>query len=277
MTTYALISAIEGTGKNLNEQKGIVKQKRMFEEEAILCATNWRKNGGWLKNIPIYFFCPTDNGISDLTKKALASLGVTYIEELQPITQSFTSGFLNSPLVGHILEGRLTEDMLVKIDLDMNLIKPLPESWFDEKVTIVGQYDDYCTKQQRIMREGWANPSDTGLVISNRARRFYYFWFMTVKGLLDNPESDPDWLHVREQTGEYYLEEYAVDKMFRDGRIPIKPMQKYQIGEWYTPVKELTDEELNEVYFWHEHIIHDTEYDKFREKIEYTKRMKKIK
>ena len=273
---YALFAAIEGDRKNLNNQKGIVQFDRLFEQEAIECFKQWRKNGGWLKDIPIYVLCPTHNTISDATKSALDELCVKYIEEYHPIVETFTSGFLNIPFVGKLMEDRLEEDVLIKIDLDMNLIQPLPEELVNCGEVVCGQYDDYCTKQQRTLEPGWANPFDTGFMITRKDSGFYNKWFDEVVTILNDPESDPEWLGVREQTGEYYLEEYIVDKLYHADPTVLQPVQKYQIGEWYTPVAELTDDELKSVYFWHEHLISDPAYDKIRQKVEYFNRMKKI-
>jgi hypothetical protein len=167
--------------------------------------------------------------------------------------------------------------VIIKIDLDMNLIQPLPEELVNCGKTVCGQYDDYCTKQQRTLETGWCNPFDTGFMITRKDSGFYNQWWDGVVEILNNPESDPDWLSVREQTGEYYLEEYIVDKLYHEDSTVLQPIQKYQIGEWYTPVNEYTDSELQTVYFWHEHLISDPAYDKIREKVEYFNRMKKIK
>lgn len=272
--TYALITAIEGEEANLNEQKGIIKKRRLFESEAILCFENWRKNGGWLKDCSIYTFCPTNNTISEKTKHRFKELNVTYIEEYQPITETFISGFLNVPLVGMLLEDRLTEDVLIKIDLDMNLIKPLPEELVNGDVLVCGQYDDYCTAQQRTVANGWANPFDTGFTISKRKSGFYKFFFQVLTDTMNNYDSN--WEEVRKVSGDYYLEEYVMDKIYNNNLWPVKPIQRYQIGEWYTPVAKFSDEELKNVYFWHEHIIPDPEYNKVREKVEYFNRMRKI-
>jgi hypothetical protein len=273
---YALIAAIEGDKTNLNNQKNIVKFDRLFEQESIVCFESWRKNGGWLKDIQIYVLCPTKNIISKKTQEKLKQLNVDYIEEYHDIVETFTSGFLNIPYVGMLFEKRLDVDVIIKIDLDMNLIQPLPEELVNTDYVICGQYDDYCTKQQRTLESGWTNPFDTGFMITRKESGFYKKWWNEVYEILKNPESDQEWLKVREQTGEYYLEEYIVDKLFHSDPSILKPIQKYQIGEWYTPVSEFTDEELKNVYFWHEHLISDPAYDKIRQKVEYFNRMRKI-
>lgn len=273
---YALVAAIEGNVRNLNNQKNIVSIERHFEDEAILCFQNWRNNAGWLKDIPIYTLCPTHNTVAEATKQKLSELGVTYIEEYHPITETFTSGFINIPYVGMLFEEKLDVDVLIKIDLDMNIIQPLPEQLVHSDKVVIGQYDDYCTKMQRDLESGWCNPFDTGFMISRKSSGFYREWWKRVNQIMNEGYHDPNWIKVREQTGEYYLEEYVVDAIYHETPDKIQPVQKYQIGEWYTPVKEFMDEELKNVYFWHEHIVHDPKYDKVREKVHYFNRMKKI-
>jgi hypothetical protein len=277
MTSYALITAIEGDKDNLNNQLGIKTVKhRKFESEAIECFSMWRKNAGWLKDITIYAYCPTRNTITDDTKDKLKELGVTYIEKYQPITETFTTGFINVPLVGSILEDEAPEDVFIKIDLDMNIIKPLPEELVNSVATndsvICGQYDDYCTAQQRSTSQHWGNPFDTGFTISRRESKFYTFFYDQVMKTMVS--DDPIWAKVKADSGEYFLEEYVMDKIHNEGAWSVIPIQRYQIGEWYTPVSEFTDEELDQVYFWHEHLDHDPAYDKVREKIEYFKRIR---
>jgi len=274
MTTYALITAIEGDNNNLNQQRGIISQQRLFESEAILCFSAWRKNAGWLNDIPIYAYCPTKNTVSSKTQEEFKKLNVTYIEKYQPVTETFISGFLNVPLVGKILEEELTEDVLIKIDLDMNLIKPLPVDLVNSDVVVCGQYDDYCAAQQRKMNESWGNPFDTGFTISKRDSGFYKFFYEVLMSTMHS--TDPDWEEVRKVSGDYYLEEYVMDKIVYTKLWPVLPVQKYQIGEWYTPVAEFTDEQLKSVYFWHEHILHDPAYNKVREKVEYFNRMRAL-
>jgi hypothetical protein len=269
---YALIAAIEGDRNNLNNDKNIVQFERLYESEAVICFDNWRKNGGWLKDIPIYVLCPTHNTISEDTKVKLAALNVEYIEEYHPIIETFTSGFLNIPYVGKVFEDRLDVDIIIKIDLDMNLIQPLSTELVNCGEVVCGQYDDYSTRLQRTLEDGWTNPFDTGFMITRKDSGFYNKWWAEVDAILNDPESDPEWIKVREQTGEYYLEEYIVDKLFHADPSILRPIQRYQIGEWYTPIKEFTDAELAQVYFWHEHLIPDPAYDKIRQKVEYFNR-----
>jgi hypothetical protein len=278
---YALITMIESNENNLNSQRGITfSEKRLYEDEAILCFKNWREKGGWLKDINIYTYCPTKNTITDKTKEEFKKLNVTYIENYREETESFFSGFLNVPLCGKIFEQTLEEDILIHIDLDMNLIRPIPEelvnSVADNKFVLVGQYDDESAKFQRRLGEGWDNPLDTGFIISHRKSGFYKYFYEELIALV-NTKGDERWKQHCSDQPLYFLEEYVIDKAYNEGLFPVKPIKRYQIGEGYAKVSTFGDEELNKVLFWHEHILYEKSYyDKIREKLEFTKRMGKL-
>lgn len=67
---------------------------------------------------------------------------MTYIEDYTKETLKFTSGFITIPYTGYYFEKihPIKENIFVKIDLDNELLKPFPESWFEniENETIVG-------------------------------------------------------------------------------------------------------------------------------------------
>lgn len=276
MAQSALITIIERNGKSLNDDLGIkFQKKRLYEDEALLCFEAWRRNGGWLKDIPIYAFCPTKNTIGEDAKKELEKLNVVYIEEYRKETELFVSGFWNVPLCCMLLEERLKEEILIHIDLDMNLIQPLPkkmiESVLKYKDVICGQYDDVSALDQRKIGKDWQNPMDTGFIISARESGFYKFFYENLKELTATG-GDARWKENCSDFPSWFLEEYVIDKAVNEGAFPIRPVQKYQLGEGYAKIGEFTDEELKSVYFWHEHILYEEKYDKVRQKIEFFKR-----
>ena len=278
---YALITMIESNENNLNEQNGIIFcEKRLYEDEAILCFENWRKNGGWLKDIPIYVFCPTKNTISEKTKKRFLELNVNYIEKYLPETEELDSGFWIVPLCGMKLEEELVEDVFIHIDLDMNLIRPLPQELVNyvalNDETLVGQYDDESAKEQRKIGIDWDNPLDTGFIISKRESRFYKFFYENLMKLAKE-KGDQRWKDNCNDQPMYFLEEYVIDKAYNEKTYPIAPIKRYQVGEGYASVKTFSDDELRNVYFWHEHILYEKDYyDKIRERLEFTKRIGKL-
>jgi hypothetical protein len=279
---YALITMIENDDHNINNMnnEGQYPKPRRYESESIICFENWRKNGGWLKDIPIYAYCPSKNTISKETQDKLKDLNVTYIENYIKETDDYFCGYWNVPLAGYILEETLEEDIFIHIDLDMNLIKPLPRDLVDSvgsnDFVICGQYDDYSAGSQRNAPSEWANPFDTGFVISHRDSGFYKAFYEALKDLTENG-GDDIWNEYMSDRHLHDLEEYVIDLHFNTNMYPvIRPIQRYQIGEFYTPIDEFKDSEIEGIYFWHEHLIAAEEYIKTRtrEKIEYFKRAK---
>ena len=131
MHSIALFAPIEGSGKDINSRyQGV---SRDYEREAIKCFKCWRRNGGWLSNIPIYAICPTRNTVSKETQDVFSELNVHYIEHYLAETDNYSCGYWSIPLVGTWAEENISEEVLIKIDLDMYLIHSLPENLFEKK------------------------------------------------------------------------------------------------------------------------------------------------
>lgn len=272
--SYALITIIENNVNNLNNQQGVYSNPRLYADEAVLCFQNWRKNAGWLKDIPIYAICPTKNILSTEEKSKIESLGVTYLEEYMKETEDFFCGFWNVPLVMKWCEENLQEETFIHIDLDMNIIKPLPQSLVDNELPICGIYDINSAKDQRPLPENWSRPFDTGFTISRKNSGFYKLFYDVLTELTKTP--DDIWNEYCKDRPIQDIEEYAMDKIYNEQMIDMNTIEKYQIGEGYAKVSTLTNDELQDVYFWHEHILFNKDYDKIREKIEFQKRMRAI-
>jgi hypothetical protein len=61
-----------------------------------------------------------------------------------------------------------------------------------------------------------------------------------------------------------------------EGKFNISSIQKYQLGEGYPSIDTFSDEELKNVYFWHEHLVNKEKENLIKERIKYFKRMKSI-
>jgi hypothetical protein len=280
MHNIALIAPIENDIDNINHKKRIVNIVHSYEQEAIKCFSAWRKNGGWLSDIPIYCICQTHNNVSLKTLQKFKELNITYIENYDSIVESFSSGFLLLPYSGMYFEEskNIKENILIRIDLDMNLLKPIPESLISaaSKNIIIGQYDVDSIKDQRISFKD-EYPFDTGFMITNKKFKFYKQWFDLCCS--NNLLNDATWKSIKQKLGDYYLEEFAIDYMFNHKLIKnIKPIQKYQFGEGYASIDTFSDEQLKTLYFLHEHIYYGNKfidgYDSARERIKYLKRIK---
>ena len=177
----ALIVSVESNENNINLMTKTISVQRFYEDEAIRCFKSWRKNGGWLKDIDIYCVCPSKNTIKQTTKDEFKKLNVEYVEYFDQNIFDYSSGFLTLPFVGQLFENKvnISQNILIKIDLDMQLLKPLPEEWFNEVelgYTVIGQYDVYSIRDQRNAYRDFL-PFDTGLMITDKRNMFCDLWY----------------------------------------------------------------------------------------------------
>lgn len=256
MVNAALVAHIESDRACLNKQLGTVGsgEQRLYESEALRCFRSWREKGGWLKDIPIYCLCATMNRPSKRTVDQLKELGATYIEEYSPETEKFTSGFITIPYAGAFFEERLSEDILIKIDLDNVMLRPFPEKLVEtaRTSTVVGRYSKDFDVGERYCFDGEC-PFDTSLVITGRNLGFYrkYYGLCFDEKVLTSPE----WLKIKAVEGEYWLEEYVVDYMYRNRLADITPVQNYQCGYGYPDMAYFVKNRLTEgLYMTHSHI-----------------------
>lgn len=238
---------------------------------------SWRQHGGWLKDIPIYVFNVNRCKPKRKIIQALESFGCQYIEKYVEDTQRFEYGFLNEPLCGKIAEELLDEDIFIKIDLDMQLLKPLDRKLFDlGDFTLIGQYSDEDAKDQRHSFDGFI-PFDTNFMISVRKSNFYHYYYETCfdKSMLNSRE----YKCIAEASSlpNYLQEEFAVDYMYKNQICQIKPITNYNFGEGYRDIDDMTDDEVNQIYFLHGHIYADKdEFDDNACKTKYLRRLCKI-
>lgn len=255
---------------------------RFFEDEAVRCITSWRRNGGWLKDIKIYALNATGVEIQQKTLDRLQQLAVICIDDYQETTRSFSSPFLIEPFCGYYFESLkpIDEKILIKTDLDMQLLKPLPQDLLEiaQSKVVIGQYDVESSKDQRGVQ--FCNskhhlPFDTNLIITNRDLSFYKRYFECAVGKLLADLSQ--WKELQKQFGSYYIEEFAIDWLaateFSD---LLHPITHYQYGEGYASIDTFTDDEIQKILFLHEHIYKDNkfppEYDAVGEHMKYMKR-----
>lgn len=259
-----------------------VDHLRFFEEEAIRCVQSWRKNGGWLKDIKIYALNATQAKVQQSTFDALDKFGVICINDYHPNTSYFQSSFLNEPFCGYYFEALKPchEKILIKTDLDMQLLKPIPEELIQIAVdkVVIGQYDEESSKDQRGVQFSDSNhqlPFDTNFIIVNRELGFYrrYFEACQSKELIELPQ----WKNLQNQCGSYYIEEFAIDWLASTsfGRL-LHPITHYQYGEGYASIDTFSDEEFKKILFLHEHIYRGNRfppgYDALVEHMKYMKR-----
>ena len=266
----ALVTIIENND-NLHiagERAENFRPDRM-EDEAVLCFESWRKNGGALKDIPIYAFCPTDRPPSQETIDKLEKLNVTYIHEVLPETKKYTCGFWNVPIGCAWLEENLTEDIFIHTDLDMYLLKPLKEEVFACEKDVLARIGTLSGKRFTRTIEEYPYNFETCFINSWRENRFYKKWYDLLK------EMEPE---LASRKGIVYseIEEHIVDWMHFDGGYKIEPIKyDFQFGSWY-PINHIDN--IDSVYFRHEHISGDA--NQFSKEVELknyiTRKMEKL-
>lgn len=233
--------------------------KRHFELEAVQMVQTWRKRAGWLKDVDIVFFNVNNASISQQTLDKLASLNCQVIDapSKKRSTNYCEMGFLTEPLCGKIAEEVLTsKKIIVKIDLDMQIVKPLSRDLLElaRDHVLIEQYTDYDKKGQRS-QIGDFNPFDTCFIISSRDSGFYHQYY----GLCHSDEilKSEAWLSQQKTDGSYFLEEFVVDYMFKHGIGSIIPMQNDIFGEGYKSIEDMTDIEIQKIHFLHSHLYLD--------------------
>jgi len=277
MRSICLAVTVEADLVNINTKNKELfdfDNDRYYETEALNLFKSWRQKAGNLKDIPIYALCITGNEPSKKTLEEFESLNVTYISEYLEETESFISGFWSIPLGGVWFEENLEEDIIIKLDLDMEVLKPLPCDLFGlpNKGSVVGVFDEYQLDLERTLPIGATIQTNTCLIISYRQSDVYKEWYSHLKDLTAKAE-DPEFLE------EYNMklddvEEFSFDDMLYRNRFSkkVKTVEKFQLGEHYPKLNKFKDIEIDKIYFWHEHYKKEPRKAQIQERLDFFKR-----
>jgi hypothetical protein len=264
---------------------GAGQPNKMLEEEAIRCVHSWRAFGGHFKDIDILCLCMTNNPPSDKTIKLLSNKGVKFKHVYDPETDWFPAGWWATPLGGKWIENSTEHDFIIHIDLDMLLLRTLheevvrvPEGYLAKcAVYSDGFEDDYQIDPR------WKKTFVTCFITSWVENEFYTKWYNLMYWM------GVEFKHIFSQEIEgkkpwdpkawwdyCNLEEHAVDSLHFNHSEPIAKAEKIQIGpsQGYESVGDMTDEELLNVYFLHNHFDNQEEYRRTMK--EYARRMVKL-
>ena len=99
--------------------------RRYFEQEAVRMAKSWRKHGGWLKDIDIFFYNMNNASPASSTVEELESLKCHIFHASSSNDQYLEMGFMTEPECGRLAEMNIDKDIFIKTDLDMQLLAPL--------------------------------------------------------------------------------------------------------------------------------------------------------
>lgn len=246
---YALILTVENEN-SINNRRAKETEEfefRYYEEESINCVSSWRKNAGWLKDIDIFILCPTED-VSEKTKVEYQKYNVNYINETPKEFKEYDYGFANVHFAGLYFESILKHKILIHIDLDMEILREIPVSFFDDifnnKVKgYVGGYQDEDYSSQRPLK--FSNKLlNTDFIVSVNDGS-YSFYSDVIKGMEYVSNYFKEFVK-NDELRVYDIEEYGADYAYNDDTI--KLLIGYEQGEGYH-----FNIDLPEVYFWHEH------------------------
>ncbi len=272
---------VEADIKNINtinKDKFEFQDERYYEKELLRFLKFWNiSTSPSQKNIPIYVICITENIISEKTKEELKKYSnVTYIEKYLPETEHFTSGFWNIPLGGRELENIIKEKYFLRLDLDVQLIKSLPNELInlEDNEVLVGVFDEFkgIPMSKRIPYKGFRYPANTCYTLTETKSGFYKKWFQDLIYIEENQDYFLDAYNLEYDELEEFAFEYTAIKENKK----VRYLQKFQIGEGYPPLRHFEDNELNNIYFIHSHIKYDAkDYDETETRMELIRRKRR--
>lgn len=261
-----LFLVVEGNKNKGGGGFGAGQKNKLLCDEAIRCVASWRKYGGVYKDIPIIAVCITGNLPSTETIKKLHLLGVSFIEDYQPETESYPAGWWSTPLAGIMIEEHTLHDFIIHIDLDMFLVKHLDK---DDILSSERKYIAACAvysdgyEDDQQMDPRWKKTFVTCFITSWSSNRFYTMWYRKMmrldqiwKNKFPNEISGNEQWSKTDWWDYCNLEEHAVDCLYYEDGEAIDKIHKIQIGPYqgYEGVNDLTNEEFRKVCFVHNHI-----------------------
>lgn len=268
---FVLFLVLDGKENNgdFNGKYGSGIRGFNYESESIKCVKAWRDKAGWLKDIRIVCFTPTDREISDITLTTLKEYGVDcdYLYSINRI--KYPCGYWNVPYAGAQFENNRTkEKYIIHIDLDMFLIREIPCEYLipsQESFAKIAINEHRPTNQPNVnFKRIYPFEINTGFIVSKSTDNFYTLWWRHLKNISRELDiNDPNYS---------IWEERICDVMYFDLKYQFDFFDKYQLN---SDVSDFTDDEILDIYFLHGH----PELEKRNEKYlkNYIKRLLHIK
>lgn len=264
---YVLILTIEGPkAKNNLNNKLYIKEARDYLKESVQCIKYWRKNAGQLKDIDIHINCPSED-IDELYKQFYKEFNVIYHNVKFNRNLDTDYGFINVHYSGQYFSEILDYDYFIHVDVDMYILKPIPEEYLNLLNTydcLIGGYDEENSKLQRdkIITDELIN---TDFIITTKK-----FGQVLYSDIIKNYFDIYNNLTYYKIKREYDIEEYAADLTCKNFRKNIHIFNDviYELGEGY-----IFHENINPI-FWHEHLYKQPNEKLLKQKINIIKRIK---
>lgn len=195
-----------------------------YLKEAVLCFNSLRtKYPKSDNNIKIICYNPGSIDIPSSKKDTFKELGVEYIH--QPLENRNTHcSWYNVPKIGMKLEKQYPNDILVHIDLDMFMVKHIPDTYLNVKSNEV----KIATYSSTSLKPHIAC---TCFIVSYGKSKFYSIWdsYLLMFADMLSPESD--------YKGYCDLEEGIIDIMYHEDMFNISLINdEFMLGNAYSQV-----------------------------------------
>lgn len=261
---YCLLLTVDDHNSLNNQRLEQTKefQSRNYITESVRCITAWRKRGGYLADIKIIV---DYIGQSELPQEVLNFYNKNNVEivysrdNYETFLKDFDYGFVGVHLSGyHLSKLEITKPMIIHIDLDMELLQPIPPSFFEPLLTkecIIGGYRDEDLSSQRTPLFNNSILNSDLIVTKN-----YEYAGISIYGeflfniILVNLNYEQYQVPSTKEYRLFDIEEYGVDKAYAaaPNLFHVVKEDSYEQGEGYFEVQNI---DLSKVYFWHEHIL----------------------
>lgn len=219
-----------------------------YEKEALYCIQFWRSKKNNLRDIEIIIINPTKEELSENTLKEFKKYNVNYIKKYFPECDKYICRWNNIPIVGKWLENN-TNKIIIHIDLDMFLLKSIPEKFLDirdNELAICAAYPGNIHDDGRT-RGNYTLYSVTCFIISQPSKKFYTKWLLYLEKYVKE---------LGEFDGKKYfdLEEHVVDIMKYENNYSIRYVTDLMLGRTYHKLEKIDNKIFPNICFIHEHI-----------------------
>jgi hypothetical protein len=245
---YLLFLVLDGNENfgDYNGKYGFGRRSFNYENEAIKCVKSWRENGGWLKDIDIVCFRPSDREICQETLTILRSYDVKCDFTYTIDRENYPCGYWNVPFAGRLLEDMNLTRYIIHIDLDMFLMRELPLDFIFPKEDVFAKIainEHRPTDQPEVNIEPiYPFEINTGFIVSRTDKYFYSIWWEHLKNKsMTLDPNDPNYS---------IWEERICDEMYFDMGYRFDFFDKYQLN---SDVSDYSDKDMKGLYFLHGH------------------------
>ena len=212
-----------------NTNNGEWNNSENLEGELELCVKSWKK---YYPNMRIVGICPSNKVPKNIPKE------IEFYHH--DFGYDFECGYFNIPLGLKWIEDNIECDVIIHIDLDMQLLKHIPDFELKNADIIIGRLNDI----ERKTFVDYEYTFESNYIIVHKNLFFFTKWWEKTS-ILEQRYRNIDKMRYIES------EELAIDEIYNENIFNIKPIIDYQFGKRY-PIENIKDK--SKILFKHQHI-----------------------